>query len=88
MKTIVFTVMCLFATGFMCGANLVSAQVVEKPVTVVKYIPVYRDIKQGKYFGFQRDMIAATIPASALTPPAAYKIKNPKKGVLTHVSSK
>jgi hypothetical protein len=59
--TIISCVLCLSA-----GVAIAPEKVVDRPVEVVRYVPVFQPIKSGKYLGEQRDRLAAAIPASAL----------------------
>lgn len=54
--------------SFSTGLALAPAKVIEKPVTVKEYVPIFHLMAKGKYFGAQADRIAAAIPMSALMP--------------------
>ena len=64
MKFTITLICCIIC--FSAGMAVAPVRTVDKPVTVVKYVPVFQSVKAGKYFGQQRDRIAAAIPASAL----------------------
>ena len=64
-----FLVLALLALSFAGGMSVRQPpKVVVKEVFVYEKVPVYQQVKQGKYFGKQRDTLAAALPASVLRP--------------------
>lgn len=58
----------LFAATVLASTFIGGMSVRQPPITITRHVLVYQSLKPSKYFGEQRNKIAAVIPASALRP--------------------
>ena len=64
MRATITTILCILC--FTAGLALSPNKTIAQPFPVIVHVPVYQSVHAGKYFGAQRDRLAAAIPLSAL----------------------